>query len=182
MTTAERIISALGGRNGMAKCPAHNDHTPSLSITQREGKVLVHCFSGCEQHAVIAALKARGLWPQRDRPGWTPAQRTRWAREQAELQRDLPAARYWRRAAVALGEEVLDRLKAAGAVAELQDWTARIARWKGIEGGELVADYRWRREHERGMVAALVRAAMVNQKARQRAILAYVETIPKEAA
>jgi putative DNA primase/helicase len=47
----------------MARCPAHVDHNPSLSIQSgNDGKILVCCFAGCEQHRVIAILKARGLW------------------------------------------------------------------------------------------------------------------------
>jgi hypothetical protein len=47
----------------MARCPAHDDHEPSLSIRQADdGKVLVRCHAGCDQVAVIEALRARGLW------------------------------------------------------------------------------------------------------------------------
>jgi 5S rRNA maturation endonuclease (ribonuclease M5) len=46
----------------MAKCPAHKDNNPSLSIREEDGKVLVHCHAGCVQRDVIAALTARGLW------------------------------------------------------------------------------------------------------------------------
>ena len=64
---AESIAVALGGyRAGvswMARCPAHEDGTPSLSIREsRAGRLLVHCHAGCEQTAVIAALQERGLW------------------------------------------------------------------------------------------------------------------------
>ena len=47
----------------MARCPAHLDREPSLSIHETEdGRVLVRCHAGCDQKAVIAALKERGLW------------------------------------------------------------------------------------------------------------------------
>jgi putative DNA primase/helicase len=46
----------------MAKCPAHDDRNPSLSIRVDQGKVLLHCHAGCSQQNVIAALKSRGLW------------------------------------------------------------------------------------------------------------------------
>ncbi len=67
LVTAATIGKALGGRNTgrawMARCPAHDDREPSLSIADGgDGKVLVHCHAGCEQHRVIAALKARGIW------------------------------------------------------------------------------------------------------------------------
>jgi putative DNA primase/helicase len=66
--TAEAISNALGGRRvgrgWSARCPAHNDHTPSLSINEgNDGRVLVRCFAGCSQAAVIGQLRAIGLWP-----------------------------------------------------------------------------------------------------------------------
>jgi putative DNA primase/helicase len=70
--TAETIANALGGRKAgaywIARCPAHDDRTPSLSIREGDGgKLLVHCHAGCEQAQVIAALRGRGLWPSVDR-------------------------------------------------------------------------------------------------------------------
>jgi putative DNA primase/helicase len=67
LMTAEAITRALGGRKGgaawMARCPTHEDREPSLSIADGDnGKILVRCHAGCEQHRVIAALRARGLW------------------------------------------------------------------------------------------------------------------------
>ena len=65
--TADAIAKALGGRKAgaawMARCPAHDDRAPSLSIADaRDGKVLVRCHAGCDQRDVIAALRARGAW------------------------------------------------------------------------------------------------------------------------
>jgi hypothetical protein len=49
----------------MARCPAHNDGKPSLSIREADdAKVLVHCHAGCDQPRVIAVLRARGLWAE----------------------------------------------------------------------------------------------------------------------
>lgn len=66
MNTAAQVAIELGGRKSgsswVARCPAHEDRTPSLSITDKNGLVLVHCHSGCQQTSVIAALKSRGLW------------------------------------------------------------------------------------------------------------------------
>jgi putative DNA primase/helicase len=64
---AEGIAKALGGRRvscgWMARGPVHEDRTPSLSIEDAEGrKVLVYCHAGCDQAAVIDALRAQGLW------------------------------------------------------------------------------------------------------------------------
>ncbi len=69
MLDAKSIAKILGsasksGKGWTCLCPAHNDHQPSLSITDGEhGCVLVHCHAGCDQATVIAALKALGLWP-----------------------------------------------------------------------------------------------------------------------
>lgn len=63
------LIHSLGAkRNGkewLAACPAHEDHTPSLAIRQADdGKILVHCHGGCSQAAVLGTLRDRGLWPE----------------------------------------------------------------------------------------------------------------------
>jgi putative DNA primase/helicase len=70
VTTAETIAKSLGGRKAgpgwTARCPAHDDRTPSLSISDSDdGKVLVRCHAGCEQERVIAFLRSRGLWEER---------------------------------------------------------------------------------------------------------------------
>ena len=76
--TAETIARALGGHRAgagwTARCPAHDDRTPSLSLTDtKDGKPLVRCHAGCDQKDVIAALRGRGLWGEgRSRAGtWT---------------------------------------------------------------------------------------------------------------
>src|SRR5687767_10950532 len=50
-------------RNGNVHCPSHDDANPSLSVTSENGKVLIHCYAGCEQDSIVAALKERKLWP-----------------------------------------------------------------------------------------------------------------------
>jgi putative DNA primase/helicase len=65
--TVEDIAKALGGRRAgagwMARCPAHDDREPSLSIRQgKDAKVLVRCHAGCEQARLVAVLRSRGLW------------------------------------------------------------------------------------------------------------------------
>jgi DNA primase len=65
--TADAIAKALGGHRAgatwMARCPVHDDRSPSLAISAgKGGKALVHCHAGCEQRDLIAALQERGLW------------------------------------------------------------------------------------------------------------------------
>jgi len=68
--TIDSIARALNARRSgagwIAKCPAHDDKNPSLSIRDADGKVLLHCHAGCAQGDVIDALKAHGVWqPER---------------------------------------------------------------------------------------------------------------------
>jgi len=49
-----------------AKCPAHRDGTPSLTVSVGEGgRALVHCFGNCSKEAIVSAmgLTMRDLMP-----------------------------------------------------------------------------------------------------------------------
>lgn len=53
----------------MARCPAHGDKGPSLSVREMpDGRVLVHCFAGCAVHEVLGAvgMEIDALFPARD--------------------------------------------------------------------------------------------------------------------
>ena len=53
-----------------AKCPAHEDRSPSLSIRETSDcRVLLHCFAGCETQDVLSAvgLTFSDLFPESDR-------------------------------------------------------------------------------------------------------------------
>lgn len=53
------IEAATGhpARNGSARCPAHPDSNPSLSINEgRSGNVVLHCHAGCDTGAILAAI------------------------------------------------------------------------------------------------------------------------------
>jgi DNA-binding transcriptional ArsR family regulator len=39
-----------------ALCPAHDDQHPSLTFTERNGRILVNCFAGCTVDAICGAL------------------------------------------------------------------------------------------------------------------------------
>jgi hypothetical protein len=69
--------------------------------------------------------------------------RASWATERRAIERDLPAARLWRRVALALGGKLLDSLKAPTGrpnVGEICSWERRLARWRRLYGAELVAE------------------------------------------
>src|SRR5918994_5287334 len=64
----EHILSCLEGveeaSDGSYKalCPAHDDHDPSLSVTDGEDhRPLVHCFVCKDQEKVWQALEERGI-------------------------------------------------------------------------------------------------------------------------
>lgn len=66
MSRAREITDALGGRwagaSGTACCPAHEDHNPSLSLTDGDGgRLLLTCHAGCEFSDILAALRARRI-------------------------------------------------------------------------------------------------------------------------
>src|SRR5260221_2252041 len=69
--SARNLVAALGGRwhgsYGEARCPAHDDRSPSLSVREGDTAPLLTCHAGCERSAVVDALKARGLWEGRER-------------------------------------------------------------------------------------------------------------------
>ena len=53
------LLDGVRGRDGkwMARCPAHDDRGPSLSIGENDdGAVLLHCFAGCDVQAVVNAV------------------------------------------------------------------------------------------------------------------------------
>ena len=62
----ERVTAALRAygsnrQGGNWNCPAHDDKHPSLSVNPGAGKVLLHCFAGCETETIVESL---GLdWP-----------------------------------------------------------------------------------------------------------------------
>ena len=103
---AETIARALGGRKAgrgwTARCPAHDDREPSLSIRDADdGKVLVRCHAGCDQRDVIAALKERGLWDgKRARTLRRASRRTVAERQpdQGDAQRSEAALAIWQSA------------------------------------------------------------------------------------
>ena len=98
--TPPEIASLLGARKvGLerwtAKCPAHQDRSPSLSIaTGRDSRVLLRCWAGCDLEAVLkaAGLRMTDLF---DGPPPTPEQ----ARGAAKMRESLETAARERRAA-----------------------------------------------------------------------------------
>jgi hypothetical protein len=63
MACAAVLLERLGGVKStghsrwIARCPAHADRSPSLTLRELpDGRVLLHCFAGCETEAVLDAI------------------------------------------------------------------------------------------------------------------------------
>ena len=74
MSTAATLLDRLDGVHArgpgrwVAKCPAHSDRSPSLSIREMDdGRVLIHDFAGCAAADVVAAvgMSLADLFPDR---------------------------------------------------------------------------------------------------------------------
>lgn len=58
----EQLLARLdgvrrAGKGYIARCPAHRDRSPSLSIASGDdGRLLVHCHAGCSIYDVVSAL------------------------------------------------------------------------------------------------------------------------------
>ena len=101
--TAAEIARALGVARGSAgtylvPCVAHEDSTPSLALRDGDGgRVLARCHAGCAQDAVVAALRARGLWHAGEHvtPDPRRLELDRAARRTEDRERTEAALRIW---------------------------------------------------------------------------------------
>ncbi len=88
---AGRLDAKRNGNGWMARCPAHEDNTPSLHISERnDGSVGLYCYAGCKFESVIAALgiESRQLQPPKidsSDPVGTLASIRGWKRTALEL-------------------------------------------------------------------------------------------------
>ena len=68
LSRLEKVQKTRGGWT--ARCPSHEDRTPSLSVTEAsDSTVLLHCWAGCSTERVLAALDLswHDLFPQQPR-------------------------------------------------------------------------------------------------------------------
>ena len=74
----------------LCRCPAHEDKTPSLHICDKDDKVLVYCFAGCDPESITGSLglQMKDLYHQSD---MTPIEKHKYAKEKnvAQLTRTL---------------------------------------------------------------------------------------------
>ena len=96
---AEDFISHLpgarrSGRGWTARCPAHEDRTPSLSVSEGDRGILLKCWTGCSLDEVCAALgiqKRDLFFDERPNPARRAETRTRW--RVGEVRHDLGMAK-----------------------------------------------------------------------------------------
>ncbi|WP_374379002.1 AAA family ATPase [Pseudomonas fluvialis] len=102
------------GARYMARCPAHQDKSPSLSLSRGTGgHALVNCYAGCETRDVLAAvgLELRDLFPE----NLSHEQRQQYRRNKLEAERCFEAL-------------VIEAAKGEAKVSNLSDEsTARLA-------------------------------------------------------
>jgi hypothetical protein len=60
-------VRPAGPGRWYARCPAHKDKSPSLSICDTGERVLIHCFAGCDPTDILTAvgLAWKDLYPNR---------------------------------------------------------------------------------------------------------------------
>ena len=72
MDLLERLNKVRRSGSGWtAVCPAHDDKTPSLSVSQGDdGRWLLKCFAGCDLDHILAAtnIEKKDLFPERGVP------------------------------------------------------------------------------------------------------------------
>jgi hypothetical protein len=75
-----RILSLLkkvkptGQGRWLARCPAHDDRSPSLAVRELDdGRLLLHCFAGCSVREIVSAvgLDLADLFPPSEIPEGT---------------------------------------------------------------------------------------------------------------
>jgi hypothetical protein len=50
-------IASRNGEKAMSFCPAHDDRTnPSLSLKAENGRLLLHCFAGCQPQDIVSKV------------------------------------------------------------------------------------------------------------------------------
>ena len=97
------ILARLGNvrptpRGWTARCPAHDDHSPSLSLRVGEQAILIKCFAGCPVKDICRALgiEMRDLFYDTSKPR---------RRQSGAIK--LPQRPHWRATATALEQHAM---------------------------------------------------------------------------
>lgn len=143
MNQTELLLSRLpdakrSGKDWMARCPAHQDRKPSLSIREGEdGRALLHCHAGCAPEAVLAALglTMENLMPKHLAP---PTTRHPTAHKRARRATKTKSAVF-----CAVDDAVAELTRRHGPCSASWDYTTadgqllgRVVRWDLPDGGK----------------------------------------------
>jgi len=119
MKTSEFALLVRGQRTGRgrwkARCPAHVDRSPSLSIAEGEdGRTLIRCFAGCTVDSILSALQLqrKDLFAG---PPPTPGQVAALRAEQDRQDRAAQERRHQRLAAITQAERLESLVNSIGA-------------------------------------------------------------------
>jgi hypothetical protein len=173
-------------RGGDGKASVSGDDSRGVFhdfVTDEGGGLLdlVGLIRGCSRQDALKWLAEFVGVPLDDAP-LSAAVRVQWVAEKQRCERALPDARYWRRAAIDMSEELLTTLKAAlfdGPSEKvdfdgIRDTTLQLARLRRIDGAELVAEFRRWMENDPRLTCAMVQAARTRETSERRAVQAYL--------
>ena len=113
---------------------------------------------------------------------FSAAERAQYAERRRQVEKSLSVAKYWRRSAAPLTEEVLAELKAgiSGPARKLRPEPGEIfaverfaARLRGVDGEQLVNEYEHCVHCDPRLTSAMIRVAKVREEAERRALEAY---------
>ncbi len=109
---ANQLGKATRSRGGWScLCPAHDDHSPSLSLSlSKEGTLLAHCYAGCSFLDILSALRSRGLLEKSD----FPERRDVFQTSQSPKEPNKVALRIWHKSVCAEGTIVETYLRSRG--------------------------------------------------------------------
>lgn len=111
-TIAESLGGKRSGKGWIARCPAHDDKHPSLSITEvDDGKVLINCHAGCHAADVVAAigLELKDLFPE---SSMSSLQRSEYRRKQTHSEIETAFCHELSVMSQVIGQRVADRMLA----------------------------------------------------------------------
>ena len=129
----ERVTKTHSG--WMARCPAHEDSRPSLSVASSDdGRILLRCFAGCDVNAIVGALQieVRDLFADPIAPGGSSNDRGPCPAPQ------VPAVAEWLRQARALPAAEIARIFGAAT----RTGSAVVFRYKDGDGRFLYDKFR----------------------------------------
>jgi hypothetical protein len=138
MSVADLVSRLQAKRNGqgwMAKCPAHDDRTPSLSINEgRDGRALLKCHTGCNTDDVLAALGItwRDLFPEPINGNGAASQPRSYTLKEVKREMSQPPFN-WRACVEAFTDKHIERL------VEWRGYSRETCQW--LKENELVGLY-----------------------------------------